>query len=133
LADRSYRLYIRLEVGCSLQIGRLGRFDFPAGHYIYTGSARRNLEARIRRHLASDKQPHWHIDYLLAFGEARVVGVETSPRAECRWNRMTPGTIVAPGFGASDCRNGCGSHLKYLGEERPPHLRPPFRFPTFGG
>lgn len=25
--------------------------------------------------------------------------------------------VVAAGFGASDCRRGCGAHLKYLGPD----------------
>ena len=98
-----------------LTIGRLGAFRFPAGRYVYTGSARRNLEARIARHRRRDKKLRWHIDYLLAAPGVRVLSVRRSRRDECALNRSTSGSIPVPGFGASDCRAGCGSHLKYLG------------------
>ncbi|HQR50429.1 MAG TPA: hypothetical protein PKW44_02185 [Methylophilaceae bacterium] len=47
----SYQLAIMLDQPARLTVGRLGVFDFPAGRYVYTGSARRSLEARIARHL----------------------------------------------------------------------------------
>ena len=30
-------------------------------------------------------------------------------------HKAVGGTVVAPGFGASDCKAGCVSHLRYLG------------------
>jgi len=111
----SYQLAIALAVPTRITIGRLGVFDFPAGHYVYTGSARRNLETRITRHLRRDKLLHWHIDYLLTTPGAEVTGVERFAQAECALNRKTVGAVLVPGFGASDCRAGCSSHLKYLG------------------
>ena len=98
-----------------MHVGALGTFVFPAGRYLYTGSAVRNLEARIARHRARAKRLRWHIDYLLAAPGARVVTVLRSAAAECERNRATRGAVLVPGFGASDCRAGCGSHLKYLG------------------
>ncbi|MGE5336851.1 MAG: DUF123 domain-containing protein, partial [Gemmatimonadota bacterium] len=62
----SYQLLIEIARPLRCAIGRLGVFDFPAGRYLYTGSARRNLDARIARHLRGIKRLHWHIDYLLA-------------------------------------------------------------------
>lgn len=111
----TYQLVIELTAPVRLQIGRLGRFDFPAGRYVYTGSARRTLAARVARHLSQHKRLRWHIDYLLVSGRARVTAVRSSRRAECALNRATPGAVPVPRFGASDCRAGCGSHLKYLG------------------
>jgi Uri superfamily endonuclease len=108
----TYQLHIVVPHSLHLQIGRLGCFDFPAGTYVYTGSAKRNPEARIARHLRQEKTLRWHIDYLLAAPGVSIVEVIRSRRDECRWNRGTAGEIVAPGFGASDCRRGCGSHLK---------------------
>lgn len=101
--------------GVSVTVGRLGRVAFPAGRYVYTGSARRNLEACIAKHLRSEKTLRWHIDYLLTAPGMRVFEVRRSRRAECALNRTAAGTSLVPGFGASDCRAGCGSHLKYLG------------------
>lgn len=113
--DTTYQLRIRIDREIRLGIGALGQQTFPAGEYLYTGSARRNLEARIRRHLSSEKRLRWHIDYLLAHPDVRVTAVTTSAREECEWNRSAGGKAVVPGFGASDCRSGCGAHLVYLG------------------
>ena len=64
----SYVLLIHLTGSVSLTVGRLGRFYFPAGYYIYFGSALGGLEARIGRHLRQHKKTHWHIDWLTAVG-----------------------------------------------------------------
>jgi Uri superfamily endonuclease len=111
----SYQLQFELTLPVRRVIGRLGEFDFPAGRYRYTGSARRGIEARIARHLRSHKALHWHIDYLLAAPGVRITRVTRSARDECDLNRASPGMVVVPGFGASDCEGRCGAHLKYLG------------------
>ncbi len=112
---RTYQLHIHVAAPQLIEIGRLGRFLFPAGDYRYTGSAKRHFEARIARHLRREKALRWHIDYLLLAPGVSVSTVLRSPAEECALNQATPGEIVVPGFGASDCRQGCGSHLKYLG------------------
>lgn len=114
-APVSYQLVIDVARPVRLAIGQLGRIDFPAGRYVYTGSAKRALEARIARHLRQRKTRHWHIDHLLAAAGVRVVEVRRCARPECALNRAQAGQVLAPGFGASDCRAGCGAHLKYLG------------------
>lgn len=114
----SYQLRIEVEQALRIEVGRLGEFSFPAGCYVYTGSARRNLEARIARHLRQEKKLRWHIDWLLTSRGVRVVGVSRSARDECALNQAARGAILVPGFGASDCRAGCGSHLRYLGALR---------------
>ncbi len=111
---RTYQLHLLLPRPCRLQVGRLGIFHLPAGFYMYTGSARRGLTARVSRHFSRAKTLRWHIDYLLD-GHARIVDVRYFAREECALNRATPGRVLIPRFGASDCRAGCGSHLKYLG------------------
>ena len=52
----SYALHLRLARSRVLQIGRLGRFTFPAGEYIYVGSAlgAGGLRSRVGRHLRGD-------------------------------------------------------------------------------
>jgi len=109
----SYQLHIMLEAAVEIQIGKLGRFRFPPGQYIYTGSAKKNLHARVTRHLRSDKRLRWHIDYVLAHPGSRITHVTTSDLTECELNQQTPGEALIPGFGASDCRRKCSSHLKY--------------------
>lgn len=111
---KTYQLFIEVSRPVIVTVGRLGRYRFPAGLYAYTGSARRGLEARIRRHLASNKKKHWHIDYLLAHENAQIIEVRRFPEAECSINQQINGDIIVPGFGASDCKDHCGSHLKYL-------------------
>ena len=111
----TYQLHIQVAQPLRLAVGRLGVFDFPAGHYVYTGSAKRNLEARIARHLRREKTLRWHVDYLLSAPGVSVTEVVRADTAECALNQATPGAIPVPGFGASDCKHGCGSHLKYLG------------------
>ncbi len=81
---------------------------------MYTGSAKRNLDARLRRHLSDTKKLRWHIDYLLQHPHAEIVRIETSTLSECRWNQQLQGSIPKPGFGASDCKKHCGSHLKQI-------------------
>lgn len=111
----TYQLIIYLGNRQSIQVGRLGNFDFPAGMYVYTGSAQRGLVSRVRRHLAVNKKFRWHIDYMLSVSDARVVELHFSARPECTVNQQGKGEVIVPGFGASDCRLNCNSHLKYLG------------------
>ncbi len=46
----SYQLYIELKLPTTLTIGKLGEVNFSAGRYVYAGSAKRNIDARISRH-----------------------------------------------------------------------------------
>lgn len=110
----SYQLLIRVKETLHLQVGALGSHTFAEGWYLYTGSARRNLAARVQRHLRRHKKLRWHIDYLLAHPRVEVVDVFTSARPECDWNQASPGEVAMPGFGASDCREGCGTHLRRI-------------------
>ncbi|WP_456372987.1 GIY-YIG nuclease family protein [Thiolapillus sp.] len=110
----SYRLYIRVHQPVRIVAGALGSCNFPPGEYAYTGSARRNLQARIARHLSRKKKLHWHIDYLLIHPDVEVIGVDTSSIPECQWNQQLQGEIPIPGFGASDCQHHCGAHLKRM-------------------
>ncbi len=111
----SYQLIIKLCREARIKVGRLGEFYFPAGWYVYTGSAKRNISARIKRHLSKVKKLRWHIDYLLANPFSEIVEVKKASVPECELNQRTPGVIVINGFGSSDCKNNCKSHLKYLG------------------
>ena len=111
----SYQLRFELTQPLRCVIGRLGEFEFPAGRYQYTGSARRGFEARIARHLAlteGSALAHRLPDRRTGIRITRVI---RSARDECELNQASSGVVVARGFGASDCRSGCGAHLKYLG------------------
>ena len=111
----SYQLHIEIDHAVLVNVGRLGTFLFSAGQYVYTGSAKKNIDARVRRHLTGGKAKRWHVDHLLAAPHVRITGVTLSGLEECRLNRGTRGAVLFPGFGSSDCRAGCRSHLKYRG------------------
>lgn len=124
-----YILLIEIEEELLLTIGKLGTFQFKPGFYLYVGSARKNLQARINRHLRYDKKLHWHIDYLLTEGEVTEV-ILIEENEECRIANALRGisevSFPVPGFGSSDCR--CPGHLFYIQEQNlwetiPVHLR----------
>mgnify|MGYP001773815639 CR=1 FL=1 len=101
-----------------MKVGKLGTFLFPAGKYVYTGSALNGLENRLARHLRKEKRLRWHIDYLLQHAQVEgILVVETDERLECelnRWVLSSPNArVIVKGFGSSDCR--CPAHLVYLG------------------
>ncbi|MDH5526254.1 MAG: GIY-YIG nuclease family protein [Nitrospirota bacterium] len=115
---QTYRLFIRLEHPQRIRVGRLGTFDFAAGLYVYTGSARGGIGSRVLRHMGLSARPRrvrWHIDYLLTAPGCRVERVDLHEGIECAINRAGGGSSPVPGFGASDCTAGCGSHLRFLG------------------
>ncbi|MCT8136706.1 GIY-YIG nuclease family protein [Anaerobacillus sp. CMMVII] len=98
-----------------ITIGKLGTFSFQKGFYVYVGSAKRNIQHRINRHIRIEKKQRWHFDYLRPFVE--VLEVETFPgnEGECllfqRLMKESRGSTPVKGFGSSDCR--CTSHLFY--------------------
>jgi len=113
-----YCLIVSVLCDINLRVGALGVRKFPAGKYIYVGSALNGLEARIGRHLRTDSQgvrsrPHWHIDYLLLSKDTRIEEVwvkECEEKEEC-WVAEEVSRHGDPikGFGCSDCN--CVSHL----------------------
>ncbi|MGA9348640.1 MAG: GIY-YIG nuclease family protein [Anaerolineae bacterium] len=110
-----------LHLGCreEITVGKLGTFTFPAGYYLYVGSALGpgGLEARLARHRRRDKRLRWHIDYLLERAQlVEVWSAASTDKSECLWAqvawKLPGGAIPVPGFVSSDCR--CLSHLIYL-------------------
>ena len=110
---QSYQLFINVTKEINLKVGKLGKFIFPAGSYVYTGSARKNIDKRIKRHLSKKKNLHWHIDYLLNNNAVKIIDTKKSQMTECNLNKKTKGTIIIDGFGSSDCNLSCKSHLKF--------------------
>jgi len=114
----TYALCFRLEQPLPLEVGRLGRVILPAGWLVYVGSALGpgGLRARVRRHLAPTKRPHWHIDALtLLHPPDYWLTLADGQPHECDWAKALAGhpwaSIPAPGFGSSDCRQSCPAHL----------------------
>lgn len=118
----TYLVALWLDSPQRIAVGRLGEIWFPPGWYLYAGSAQGSggLQTRLARHLrrlADGKRAHWHLDYL----RERAVwaggwGCASDRRLECAWAtallRLPGAGVVAPGFGASDCR--CPTHLVRL-------------------
>ena len=111
---QSYQLFINVTKEINLKVGKLGKFIFPVGSYVYTGSAKKNIDKRIKRHLSKKKNLHWHIDYLLNNDAVQITNTRKSQITECRLNKKIKGTIIINGFGSSCCNLLCKSHLKYL-------------------
>ena len=87
----TYQLLLRLHRDQTIQVGKLGTFRFPAGYYVYTGSAMGGREARIARHLSKTKRFHWHIDYLLEHCSIVRYAIRESPnKRECEFNAAIP-------------------------------------------
>lgn len=121
LTKGTYALTLSLKTDQNIQIGKLGRFKFPKGYYVYVGSAfgPGGLNARLNHHLRSAVRPHWHIDYLkknVIITNTRVN--ESGIKLEHQWasilEKRKDTTIPVPKFGASDCK--CASHLFHFQE-----------------
>lgn len=93
------------------------RSKLEPGCYVYIGSARGpgGLAARVSRHLRPSKKVRWHIDHLTTKAAAiRYVVFSLSTSAECL---LTPQLEMlgfkhsVKGFGNTDCRARCTSHL----------------------
>ena len=123
-----YTLILFLSRETRSNVGKLGVQNFPKGYYTYTGSAlgkgAASLKQRVSRHLRKRKRSLWHIDFLLADENATVTAVvatQTSKKVECSMNRYIEregmAKVPVKGFGSSDCKVNCESHLLYFGEE----------------
>lgn len=94
-------LVLRMSSRRRLRVGKLGRFRFPAGYYLYPGSALGGLAGCVQRHLRVDKPRHSHIDFLAP--PALAVGVwwaTSAERRECEFAQrrdLIPGRIDARG------------------------------------
>jgi len=127
----TYALLLKLDKQDRIAVGKLGTFDFPAGYYLYVGSALGpgGLRARLARHRRSRESSsgsnrgqtgqklHWHIDYLLQRAQLiEVWSVASAERLECKWGqvarRLSGAQVPVRGFGSSDCR--CPAHLIYF-------------------
>ena len=107
-----YMVILHLEENRDIIIGAQGVRHFPQGYYVYAGSARRNLAARLARHGRRRKKFHWHIDYLRQYADVTaVVPIRTADDLEHDLARSV-GAIAAwriDRFGCTDC--DCPSHL----------------------
>lgn len=117
-----YQLIIKLNGNRTIQAGKLGKLNFRAGYYLYTGSAKKNFAERIIRHIKKRKKRHWHLDYLSQHYKIIIVKKISEKRySECHFHRLSSrkfkGVVKVKNFGSSDCK--CGSHLAYIGKNLP--------------
>ena len=116
--DKGCYCLVFANPSCTVRVGALGELPFVGGWHIYIGSALGpGGLARLTRHLrlarTKDRQPKWHVDWLLTdprFTLAYAVSATTPERLECRLAAGIGGRDV-PHFGCSDC--ACRSHLLY--------------------
>jgi Uri superfamily endonuclease len=90
-----YSLIIDLKRKKTIRVGKLGEAVFPAGTYVYTGSAMKGLKTRLKRHCAKIKKIHWHIDHLLTLPDARIRKIILYPAAPVRSVAKTNGSLHA--------------------------------------
>jgi len=126
-AKGNYTLIILLKAPSRVKMARYGRVKLDKGYYAYTGSAlgqgAMGLRSRVARHFRKEKKKHWHIDCLLASRTACITAVVAAPskdNKECEISNLIENiegaTVLITGFGASDCKYNCKSHLIRLGE-----------------
>ena len=117
----SYALFLKLVKEQLIRLPKFGPVLFPTGIYVYTGSAKGSggLRARVSRHIRVEKSKHWHIDWFRPFAE--IIGVYytiSQDSHECNWamslKERSMARVLVHGFGASDCKQGCGSHLLFI-------------------
>jgi len=108
-----YCLIIKIKKNIKVKVGSLGFLEFKKGNCVYIGSAQKNLEKRVKRHLSKEKKKFWHIDYLLMSNDVKIEKIfykKASKQEECKISCFLS-KIEEPikGFGCSDCK--CVSHL----------------------
>jgi Uri superfamily endonuclease len=114
----NYTIVFRFEERTRKNLHRFGDVIFTPGYYFYCGSAHGSggLKSRITRHLTKSSKKFWHIDYLKDLLFPIEVWYQASlEKNECSFCKIfhdqTGGEIPIKGFGSSDCRNKCESHL----------------------
>lgn len=115
-----------------LEVGALGKRNFPPGWYVYVGGARNNLTQTMNRHLRKKRartvgppSQGISLDYLVAGSEKRKgIPIYTENDLECSLAQAVAETAEReiPGFGCAD--GGGSSHLFHF--TRPPLTVKPF-------
>ena len=122
----SYLLFIDVLDDVKIEVNGWNLF-VRKGKYIYVGSALKNIDKRIERHIKSSKglteKKHWHIDYFLSDEKVFLKDFSKFDKKECDLSQeIFKAKKVLPvflekenkkkGFGNSDC-NVCKSHLYF--------------------
>ncbi len=108
----SYILVFHLREDKTIPVGKKGNIFFEKGFYLYVGSGKKNLQARLNRHIRKSKKIFWHVDYFSKQCEPIAnLPVRTADDIECKIAVSLRG-VYGEGieaFGSSDC--SCHSHL----------------------
>ena len=121
----NYIVVLHMAAERTIVVGGRGDVWFPAGYYLYVGSAKHHLTQRLDRHKRKRKNFHWHIDYLR---EAADFHAGIAIRSTAMLEHTIAAAIGAiadwqvDGFGASDCK--CDTHL--FGMDSDPLHNPAF-------
>jgi Uri superfamily endonuclease len=115
-----YVLEIYSPRSFEIELKSFQHISFRRGYYYYIGSAQKNLNSRIERHLKKDKTLHWHIDHITSLPFIKINDINIFPDVakeyECRLVYYLTGkyntVFPAKKFGSSDCSN-CYSHLLF--------------------
>lgn len=104
-----------------MELPALGSHLMKAGIYCYCGSAKGpgGLSARVSRHLNMKTKRFWHYDYLKEYLHIDEVWWQTGEDSqECEFAQMLANgqgaEMPIPGFGSSDCKKKCISHLIFF-------------------
>jgi Uri superfamily endonuclease len=121
----TYSLILILENDQYIEIGKIGNYLFKKGYYAYNGSALGGL-GRVRYHLKRNKNKRWHIDYLLEYAKVlEIIISKDTKNHEHDISKILASVIDAEipvvGFGSSDCKEKCPSHLIYF--KKVPEIR----------
>jgi len=110
----SYLFHLELTHTQELQVGARAGELYQAGHYYYSGSAKRYPGHRLLRHWRGSLAKHWHIDYLREQAQPQAIYLFLANKIdECSLaeHLQEAGLQVILGFGSSDC--SCAGHLWY--------------------
>ena len=110
----------------SISVKKFIGVKFPKGYYYYIGSAQKNLNSRIERHLKKKKKIHWHIDHLTTHKFINITTPFIIPNAAKNMEveiannfvEFFDTKIIAKGFGNSGTKE-TKTHLFYTAEPIP--------------
>ena len=114
-----YLLVLYNEQAFKKKIGALGEREFKRGYYVYTGTALRGLESRIKRHQRKTKKIHWHLDYVFPYLMKKektynILTINNNMEERLAGELQKISTAYVPGFGSSD--TGAPSHFFFFKE-----------------
>lgn len=116
----TYILEINAALPFSIEAKQFANLDFEKGFYYYFGSAQKNIQKRLERHLRKEKKLHWHIDHITSKETNSIISIYLLPKAEKSFecfslaeiSSRVSAVIPAENFGNSDCKT-CRSHLLF--------------------